>query len=445
MLKRDHDSQRLRTRLPERPTMPEVADLYRMMDEAGRQAGRIMEQPWFRLETFESFSLTVEFEPGQKTPIWTLYQALDDNNRLLWSCRDADVYLLHDILSMFTSQAAPRPAAPAPGGGPAAASEAAPRDKTLPVDTPAVEDEFPGQWRRRPEPPAEGEGVLSSAREIDRWTSRPAAEDQAVPQAAPEAPAPARQEAPELSQPAPLAPDTYDRQAREPFAGECGQTAPADKADASGQAGVKDAEPLPRAAPPARPDSGGDSQERGYFESLAPEEFERLKAQPNVLLGHLLVECGAIPEALLDAALKLQEMVRSESLTAVQSVDAMRRAHKRVQDEAGLSEGKGQSATDSSEGKLVTELLFEAGLVTRADIDAATKLKVRPGGELDTLRAAGKLDKRTQEAAIKCFRMMRDRLIRHEQAVIALNYAHRMRVSLREAFQDLDWLYPFPT
>src|SRR5262245_47129626 len=106
------DSQRLRVRMPELKALPEIPDLYQILGEAERLSGRIVELPWFLMDTFQSFALTVEYEASQKTPSWSLYEGLDDNHRLIWTCRDTDLFLLHDILSMFMAQPQAKSSAP---------------------------------------------------------------------------------------------------------------------------------------------------------------------------------------------------------------------------------------------------------------------------------------------------------------------------------------------
>ncbi|MDZ4836921.1 MAG: hypothetical protein SGJ27_24325 [Candidatus Melainabacteria bacterium] len=51
------------------------------------------------------------------------------------------------------------------------------------------------------------------------------------------------------------------------------------------------------------------------------------KPRPNLRLGQFLVESGLVPESTVDAALQLQELVRSGSLSTAQAAEAVRRAH----------------------------------------------------------------------------------------------------------------------
>jgi hypothetical protein len=67
----------------------------------------------------------------------------------------------------------------------------------------------------------------------------------------------------------------------------------------------------------------------GYFENLSPVDFDLLKKQSNILLGRMLVESGLISEPMLDEALKFQEMVRNDSISAIQACEALRKAYAR--------------------------------------------------------------------------------------------------------------------
>lgn len=446
MLRPGRDPQRLRVRLPEQQAMPEVSDLYRLLGEAERLSGRIIEQPWFLMDTFQTYSLTVEFEPTQKSPIWTLCQALDDNYRLIWTCRDTDLYLLHDILSMFMAQSQPK----TPGERAASRTQSYVSAAPLPEPRVSLTDKLA----------AFAEGVEQSAARSE-YSQDSAFEDEASP-------------AREQIEPQGDVEEKQDSSSREAIRSADATTSvshvvsviPEEAGIGSGNVQAKAAE-FPAAeevsleaacSESSLTDTYDDSsslvseetvqleselehERPSFFDNIGPSELQELKEKPNLLLGHLLVESGAIPVGLLDAALKLQEMVRTESLTPSQSIDAMRRAyHRTAADEKAVHTA---DASDSSEGKLVSELLYEAGIVSREDIEAATKLKVKRGGELDILRSSGKVDKLLQESAFSCLKLMLGGRIRHEQAVIALNYCYRSRVELREAFVDLGWSFPY--
>ncbi len=343
-----------RQRLAQRPAMPEVRDLLVLLAESEKLRGKMLEVPWQEPGVADLLILCVEMEIGASLPIWSLYQGEGGESRLIWSCRETDMYLLYDLLCMFMSQMRPKVV---------------------------------------PEP-------------------------------------------------------------------------------------AKVEEPVPDSNP-----------QQSLFDTLTPVDYDLLKSKSNVMLGYLLVEAGIIPEPMLDAALKIQEMVRNESLTPEQAVDTMRRSYVRatpnVDKPAPKVEPKPQPKppppqqpqpqpqpkpqpqpqpkpqpkpqpqppttprvdpvgprTDYSEAKQVCEFLRQAGLVSTEDVEAASRLKKREGGELELLVSAGTIDKRTHEAAVSCWRMIKDNLLRAEQGIIALHYCQRMRVSLPEALMELGWQYP---
>lgn len=443
------DSQRLKVRLPEQQALPEITDLYQILGEAERMTGRLIELPWFLMDTFQSFALTVEFEAAQKTPAWSLYQRLDDTYRLIWTCRDTDVFLLHDILSMFMSQPQSKSSAPRDSVK-RTHKEAMPEERPFLTEPEAAGDDSQTRVTMSEHLRRAGGGAQSMSHPGE-WVDEDKAENRS----------PAREKA-EVSEP-PTAPRDASEEHSAPA-----EMSMAEESSVAVESSVAAEEPAAKgravAAEEARTTDESETTERsvekeestayenvpaqeestshkvGYFDKISEEEFQELKERPNLLLGRLLVESGAIPDGLLDAALKLQEMVRTESLTPDQSIDAMRRAYHRTAAERKADTG---DASDSSEGRLVSELLYEAGIINRDDIEAACRLKAQRGKELEILRSSGKIDKRLEEAAINCLRFMRKGLIRHEQAVIAINYSHRSRVPLNEAFVDLGWDYPY--
>lgn len=183
----------------------------------------------------------------------------------------------------------------------------------------------------------------------------------------------------------------------------------------------------------------------GYFENLTPMDFDLLKKQSNILLGRMLVESGIVSEPMLDEALKLQEMVRNDSLTPLQATEALRKAYKRS---VPQSEETRKTTAETKRENLVetaaiVDLLKQAGIVTENDISVGNDVRKKHGGDLgQILVSSGKLDKVTYEAANKAWPLVRDNRLRPEQAIIALHYCQRMRVPLREAFNDMGWDAP---
>lgn len=235
-------------------------------------------------------------------------------------------------------------------------------------------------------------------------------------------------------------------------------------------------------------------------------DSDLITKRPNVLLGDFLVETGLIPETTLEAALQLQEMVRNGSLSTTQAAEAVRRAHNRggeveqfspstppadsagvkvnapplgeILVEAGLirinilkaalnlqevvrtgalskeeavdafihehfgKAGK-QGTGESSHDQKILDLFLKAKLIQPGDLDAAIAVKKKHGGEVSKiLEAAGKVDKLTYEAAGKCQTLLEEKRLKIEQAIIALHYCQRSRVTFDDAIDELGWEKP---
>lgn len=231
-----------------------------------------------------------------------------------------------------------------------------------------------------------------------------------------------------------------------------------------------------------------------------------IKKRPNIMLGNFLVEAGLVPSYTVDAALQLQDLVKHEALSTAKAAEAVRRAHVRggavdpaivnlprkegsrgmcpplgqILVEAGVvsvsvlraalnlqdvirtgamskedaigalqKECFGDKMPDVSKReetdlhRKVIGLLVKSGLVKDFDMDAALKVRTRHGGDLaEILVAAGKLDKKTIDAARICQGLVDEGRLDVGKAIIALNYCERSRVGFDEAVEDMGWEKP---
>lgn len=70
-------------------------------------------------------------------------------------------------------------------------------------------------------------------------------------------------------------------------------------------------------------------------------------------------------------------------------------------------------------------------------------VKEKHGGDIGKiLAAAGKLDAKTYAAAIKCVELISKDRLPVGQAIIALHYCQRSRVSFDEAVEEMGWEKP---
>lgn len=181
------------------------------------------------------------------------------------------------------------------------------------------------------------------------------------------------------------------------------------------------------------------------------------KSQPNLLLGHLFVESGMVPEKCLDAALKLQEYVRQGKITNESAIIALKRlavtgselSEELIEwaknpDKSPPPAGRPSfneprpRPRDNPAMQKVIELLQQAGLVSEADLETARKVKSKHGGDLgQILVSAGKIGGKTLEAATECQIYIQHSRLRVDKAIMALHYCERMRVGFKEACEEL--------
>ena len=188
-----------------------------------------------------------------------------------------------------------------------------------------------------------------------------------------------------------------------------------------------------------------------------------------MLLGHLFVEAGIVPERCLDAALKLQEMVRDGKLNNAQAILALKKSVQlggRLDDSviewakdpeksknpqtSPQASAKQTNATpqnpaaskpgmDAAAMGRIIDLLKQAGLVAEADVETAMKVKSKHGGDIgQILVSAGKIAGKTLEAANECQEYIRFGRLRVDKAIMALHYCERMRAGLKEALDELN-------
>lgn len=205
---------------------------------------------------------------------------------------------------------------------------------------------------------------------------------------------------------------------------------------------------------------------------------------PNILLGHILVDSGMIPEPVLDAALTLQEMVRQKTLTPDEATEALRKVHSRGSDlrdvvaeikherqqkppadamqllrEAGLVseqdilkarqvvEQLRKAGLDSphaiDNAKTLLDLLRLAGFISDEDIRrAATTITSRPTDICKALLNAGTIDSLAFDVASRFVKHVRLGTFKQEQAIIALHYSQRCRTDFEETVHSLGWQVP---
>lgn len=160
----------------------------------------------------------------------------------------------------------------------------------------------------------------------------------------------------------------------------------------------------------------------------------------DMLIGQALMQSGFINETILDAALGLQEMVRSEQMTADEAAEALKMISQHGWDVNNcMSEiNKTQFKTSNLVG--LVDLLKLAGLLSDESLRRAIKTddrKVKPFDEV--LLATGQMTEATLHVALRCQSMIDDESLSVEQAIIALHHWQWSGSTLPEIIDKFGW------
>lgn len=184
-----------------------------------------------------------------------------------------------------------------------------------------------------------------------------------------------------------------------------------------------------------------------------PYDVNLLEKQPNILLGHLLVEAGLISSPILEQALRLQEQVRAGKLSETEVTETIQKAFPncaeskpRPEPQAKADTAKAQtSATPGNARQMqkAVDLLKQAGIVSEQDIQQSVLNWLQSQGNLgNILVSSGRIDQVTLDAATTCLPLIEKDLMKLEQIIIALHYCSRSRVSFDEALSEMGWENP---
>lgn len=182
----------------------------------------------------------------------------------------------------------------------------------------------------------------------------------------------------------------------------------------------------------------GGKVDANIFTATAPKVDSAEAAPIAPPLGEILIEAGLLGVSVLKAALNLQEVVRTGALSKGEALEAFIHEHYGVD----AKSARKQIARSAQDVKVIN-LLVKAGLLSEQDVQTANNVKKKHGGEIvKILSAAGKVDKVTLGAGARCQELIEENRLKVEQAIIALHYCQRMRVSFDEAVEELGWEKP---
>lgn len=515
-----------------------------MLDEATNRRGCLIELPWSAGSA--EFTVTCQWDKTVQEPVWTLYQHEDDISKVVWTqgFAPSDLEFMYDILVMSapkgTSQAKipdllkpQENALPNPNDLPPAPGAAGSSSSSQIASQAMSNQNISGNKAPLPQPnigtppglgggsvgglgmppglapglgagltPGGGLGGPSPAPQPAPAPMPPQMPGQFPPQGYPQpgygqAPMPgypAGYPAPAMQFPGQPFPPGYGApmpgQPYMPPPGYPMNSMPGAMPGQMPQApyGANPGMPMGGQAPTSMPMADPDAK------PIVPMDYQLLDKRPNLLIGVLLKDAGLITEPALDAALKIQELIREGKVSPQKAPLILQKHHskgakidqflsiddvvvskkapepqaqgaKPAQGGPGGNKGpapagqKGpapaggapQAGAKGAEGpggakrnlKPAFDLLQKAGILTESDVKDALDVRQKIGGDLvSILESAGKLNKKTVDAAFVCLPLIREGLMKTEQCIIALNYCSRMRVGFDEALDEMGWQNP---
>ncbi|MCB9469776.1 MAG: hypothetical protein H6677_16020 [Candidatus Obscuribacterales bacterium] len=463
---------------------PDLISVRSVYEEARKARGCTVELPWRNRKTDVNYSLTVRVELAGGDPVWTLYEGDSGSSRVVWSSSFEDVELLYDVLTLslpeeaegdLESEIKSAREAKSSSASSSSSSSSAPDASAKPpgyYDSGFLKEEDLEFYKQKEEVRKKTEEREFPV--IETPKEQPAPEPQKEKAPAPEPAAPAAASAPPAPAPAPTQDQTSLGSGAYPQVYPPGYPPPPGYGYPPGYPAPGYGYPPPGYGyPPGYPPPGYPPQQgyghpsqqgnelagtvavqpgstprserpTGEYSSNLPRHAS--KDQPNVRLGQFLVEAGIVPQATVDAALQLQDLVRSGSLPTAKAAEAVRRAHVRggqvdpaltsinpsneassvvapplgqilveaailrgpvlktalnlqqsVRDEKinkeeaidqlcvevfGVSAKKSSGDSETKESTKAVELLKSAGLLSDFDLDTASKVKDKHGGRL---------------------------------------------------------------
>jgi len=398
-----------------------MEDLHLQLTEAQNSRG-VMLEVQIRRELPPIYVLTCQFDATASEPLWSLYEG-EDGSKVLWSCPNNQLEMVYGMICMSLTS----------GPGVALPSNLAPQ-----AGQPTVQ---PGQQQQQPQQPYP-----------QQQQQQPYPPPAGYPQQGPPQGYPQQQQQPPYPQNAPY--PGYPAQPYPPQQQPPGwvQTV---------QTGAYQPLPYPGAQtgggyPPTAPANDG-SQLRptdlsGFVDLLTKGQ------QSNLLLGHLFVEAGVLPEPCLEAALKLQELVRKFSISNAAAIEALRRVAETggTLDEDVLNKCRAMFPCDPPTAQAATinrpaaalepremarqvvMLLLQSNIVTENDVSTAEGVRRKHGGDVGSiLVAAGKIEKATFEAAKHCQPLVHEQRLTSDEAFRIVRHCQKNKASFQDACRDL--------
>lgn len=516
-----------RLRLPSEPSCPSLSKVKSLLEEAQGKRGTLIEMPWPD-SPYKTFILTCQWDESLKDPVWTLYEEIEGNSKVVWTQPFApqDLEFLYDILSMSAGSSAkleipdelkPKNQAEESfadvdlGGMPGGMATNMPTG--MPTGGPALTPSLGGgmgglggglgggmapivplnsmQPAGQGQPPqgANQPGypqnpLYAQQPDANSYTNMPVVQPggnyQGMPPFNPNTPYPYPQQHPQqhpqqpMQQMQPMQPQQPMQMMPQGSQGLQGypQNSPYPQQQPPMNYGQPMSQPMPQQMQPQYPQSTP-SYTQEMMEPKIPLDYHLMDKRANILLGTMLKEAGLISDPTLEAALKLQELVRDEKMSVEKAPEVLKRLHAMgssidqyltkgdFDKSAGAaayaaapkpaapaskpaqSQGQGQAPGQGRDLKGAFDILQKAQLLTESDLTTAMNVRKKHGGDIvQILEAAGKVNSKTVDAAVTSLPLIREGLMKIEQVIMALNYCERMRVSFDDALEEMGWQNP---
>ncbi|CAN5535089.1 hypothetical protein BH11CYA1_BH11CYA1_50070 [soil metagenome] len=513
-----------RLRLPTEPSCPPLSKVRSLLEEAQGKRGTLIEMPWPDSPN-KTFILTCQWDESLKDPVWTLYEEIDSNSKVVWTQPFApqDLEFLYDILSMSAGSSAkleiPDELKPKNqteetfaevdlGGMPSGGGNLAPALGTgmpslggamgggmaggMTGMTPLVPLSPQGQGQapaQQQNPPGYPQNPLySQPTDSASYTNMPVIPPggtyQGMPPFNPNTPYPnymPNQGMPNQGmQQQQMQQPMQQQQMQQPMQQQM-QMMPQGYPQ-NNQYQQQQQQPMNYGQPMQQhpmqqqqyPQSTP-SYTQEMMEPKIPLDYHLIDKRANILLGTMLKEAGLISDPTLEAALKLQELVREEKMSVDKAPEVLKRLHAMGSSidqyltkgdfdktagaaafaatpkpaapankpAASAGQSQGQPAGQGRDLKGAFDILQKAQLLTESDLTTAMNVRKKHGGDIvQILEAAGKVNSKTVDAAVTSLPLIREGLMKIEQVIMALNYCERMRVSFDDALEEMGWQNP---
>lgn len=381
---------------------PEISHLRELLGEAQRLRGCLWELPIRKLDSMKTFVLTCQFDMNVAEPVWALYEG-EDGAATVWSYPNSNVELVFDMVAMsvggektaIPSQLSPGAPAPQPAGYPLQGQPGYGPQGYVPPPGHPPQPGYPQQpgYPAQPQYPPQGYPQIQNTGQYPVFNP-PTGTGQYPP-----------------FNPMPTT--------------ATGQYPPYNP----GPYGPPQGYPPPNVQPPAP----------------AAPFADLISKSPKTMLGNMFVEAGILPEPALEAALKLQELMRQGLLTDDGAIEALKYAanhdgqlEESLEKKYWAVKQKPKIGQAPQDRLLPIDLIKEAGIVSEQDVQAAQNVRRKHGGEVaNILVSAGKILPESLKAATRLVDLIIYGRMRQDVALSIIQRCQKQNCDIETACRDM--------